>query len=294
MVHTLEFFDEPLRFLAAAGPLLSERPVESTVVASVTGRLARDDATTSAPSDRWWVVVRDRDGSVVGAGMRTSPIAPHPPYLLEMPQEAVHLLARTLYERGEAVTAVNGFLPAIEWFARATVRLAGGKVCLAEELSLFVLGELTEPRPPPGHLRVARADEVDLVLGWFDAFSADASAQAGREDPHPAPIESRESTAARIAAGEVWLWDDPIGTPVHVTAFNPTSFGVARIGPVYTPAAYRGHGYAAAAVARISRRLLDEGARVCLFADIENQVSTGVYGRLGYRPVDRTGCLIID
>jgi predicted GNAT family acetyltransferase len=81
---------------------------------------------------------------------------------------------------------------------------------------------------------------------------------------------------------------------VQVTAFNPASFGVARVGPVYTPKEHRGHGYAAAGVAAISRRLLDEGARVCLFADELNQTSTGVYVRLGFRPIAVTGGLRID
>ena len=98
---------------------------------------------------------------------------------------------------------------------------------------------------------------------------------------------------ARIVAGDVWLWETPAGTPASVTAFNPVSFGVARVGPVYTPKEHRGHGYAAAGVAAISGRLLDEGARVCLFADEQNRTSTGVYVRLGYRPIAVTGGLRI-
>src|ERR1700712_4050843 len=100
MGHTFEFFDRPSEFLAAASSLLDARPVQSTVVASVTARLTRDDGSTSAPPDRWWVVVRD-GGEVVSAAMRTAPHAPHAPYLLEMPEGAARGLARTLHERGE-------------------------------------------------------------------------------------------------------------------------------------------------------------------------------------------------
>jgi GNAT superfamily N-acetyltransferase len=293
MAFTVEFYDDPSTFLAAAGDLLAAQPVRSTVVASVTARHARTGGNRPAGAPAaWWVVVKDDTGAVVSAGMRTAPLPPYPPYFLAMPDDAARLIARTLHERGESVEVVNGYVPTIDVLAAETVSLSGGSAVETERTSLYELSDLVEPTGVPGQLRIARDDEVDLVQGWFDAFGPDASEQAGRDDPHPA-IETRESTAARIAAGDVWIWETPDGTPAGVTAFNPTSFGVARIGPVFTPAERRGHGYAAAAVARISRRLLDEGARVCLFADIENRVSVGVYERLGYRPIARTGSLSI-
>ena len=63
---------------------------------------------------------------------------------------------------------------------------------------------------------------------------------------------------------------------------------------MYTPPEQRGHGYAAAAVAAISRRLLDEGHRVCLFADVANPTSCGLYERLGYRPVVERGNRVVE
>ncbi|MET3963248.1 GNAT superfamily N-acetyltransferase [Marmoricola sp. OAE513] len=293
-MYTLEFLDDPHVFLAAAEPLLSAEPVRCTVIASVTARHLRGGASRPAGApEPWWLVVRDAGGTVVGAGMRTAPLPPYPPYFVAMPDDAARLVARTLHERGEAVEIVNGFVPTIDVLVAETLVLAGGTATETERTSLYELTDLVEPTGVPGHLRVARDDEVDLVQGWFDAFGPDASEQAGRVDPHPA-IETRESTAARIAAGDVWLWETPDGVPAGVTAFNPASFGVARVGPVFTPKEHRGHGYAAAGVAAISRRLLDEGARVCLFADAQNTTSTGVYVRLGFRPIAETGGLRLD
>lgn len=295
MTFELEFFDGPSEFLAAAAPLLAAEPVRCTVIASVSARYARGGGDTRPPGEpaRWWVVVRGATGETVGAAMRTAPLPPYPPYLLEMPDEAARLLARTLHDRGEGVEVVNGYVPTIDEFVAETVRLSGGAVAESERTALYELTDLVEPEGVPGRLRIAREDEVDLVQEWFDAFGPDASEQAGRVDPHPA-IETRETTGGRIAAGDVWLWESPDGVPVSVTAYNPASFGVARIGPVFTPKEHRGHGYAAAGVATISRRLLEEGARVCLFADEQNQTSTGVYLRLGFRPLAVTGGLRID
>lgn len=289
----LEFFDEPADFLDAADGLLASSPVASTVIASYTHRVLRSGAL--APADapaRWWVLVRDEAGTAVGAGMRSAPLPPYPPYLGAMPDEAARRLARVLHERGEGIAVVNGFVATIEEFADELAVLVGADVTATERTSLYELGDLVEPTGIAGRLRIARAEELDLVYGWFTAFGPDASEQAGRADPHP-QIETRESTEARIASGDVWLWEVD-GVPVQVTAFNPPQFGVGRIGPVFTPKEHRGHGYAAAAVAAVARRLLDEGARVCLFADEQNTTSTGVYVRLGFRPIAVTGGVRID
>lgn len=59
-----------------------------------------------------------------------------------------------------------------------------------------------------------------------------------------------------------------------------------RVGPVWTPPEHRRHGYAAAAVGAVRARLLAAGATaVVLFADTADATSTGVYTRLGFRPV---------
>lgn len=59
-----------------------------------------------------------------------------------------------------------------------------------------------------------------------------------------------------------------------------------RIGPVYTPPAERGRGYASALVASISRDRLDEGKRFCfLFTDLANPTSNRIYERIGYERV---------
>jgi predicted GNAT family acetyltransferase len=59
---------------------------------------------------------------------------------------------------------------------------------------------------------------------------------------------------------------------------------VTRIGPVWTPPERRRRGYAAAATAELAGRLRARG-EVVLFADRANPTSTGVYRRIGFRPV---------
>lgn len=59
-----------------------------------------------------------------------------------------------------------------------------------------------------------------------------------------------------------------------------------RVGPVYTPAPFRGRGYAGAATVEVGRVALASGVDdVLLFTDLSNPTSNGLYQRIGYRPV---------
>ena len=86
-------------------------PVVSTVVTTVAHRLLARQADGIAPPGRtWWLVVRNAS-AVVGAGMRTAPFAPYPPFLLPMPDQAAVALARTVHDRGEEVLACERRAP---------------------------------------------------------------------------------------------------------------------------------------------------------------------------------------
>ncbi len=151
---------------------------------------------------------------------------------------------------------------------------------------LFELGELIPPAPVPGRLRAARPGEVDLVQVWHEEFFAAVDEQAGRAaGVLPPERVDRATMIRRIDSRQIWFWVDDRDVPLHVTGCKPPSFGVARIGPVYTPKAFRGRGYASAAVASVSQRFVDDGARVCLTTDQANPTSNAIYARLGYRPV---------
>jgi len=291
----LQFCTDPGQFLAAAGDYLAADPVVSTVVTTMAHRSLSEQANGIAQPDRdWWLMVRDESGAVVGAGMRTAPFAPYPPFLLPMPDEAAVALAHVLHERGEEVPAINGALPTVELCAAELTRLGGGRVEVGQHTRLHELGELVWPAPVPGGLAVATEDDAELVTEWFGAFMGDADEQAGRPrgaSAHEVPDD--EEMLRRLQAGRLWFWVDETGQRVHLTGANPPSFGVARIGPVYTPPAQRGRGWASNAVAAVSHRMRADGTRVCLFTDQANPTSNKIYTTLGYRPVVDMANLVI-
>jgi hypothetical protein len=292
----LRFCTDPGEFLAAAGDHLTASPVISTVVTTIAHRaLSQLAEGISQPDRHWWLVVSDDSGAVVGAGMRTASFAPYPPFLLPMPGEAAVALAHALHERREEVLGINGALPAVELCAAELARLGGGRVEVGQHTRLHELGDLVRPAAVPGGPVVATEDDLALVVEWFAAFAGDADEQAGRPrgaSAHEAP--DRSELLRRLRAGRLWFWVDETGERVHLTGANPPSFGVARVGPVYTPPAQRGRGWASNAVAEVSRRIQAEGARACLFTDQANPTSNKIYAALGYRPVvDMANLLIV-
>jgi hypothetical protein len=82
----------------------------------------------------------------------------------------------------------------------------------------------------------------------------------------------------------LYLWED--GEPVSLCGVGgPTPNGI-RIGPVYTPPASRGRGYASALVAAVSQAALDAGRRFCfLFTDAANPTANHIYQQIGYEHV---------
>jgi predicted GNAT family acetyltransferase len=83
----------------------------------------------------------------------------------------------------------------------------------------------------------------------------------------------------------MWLWERD-GEPVSLAGYTGPTLTGTRVGPVFTPAEHRRHGYASALVAELSAFLLDRGHRACfLYTDLANPTSNAIYERIGYERV---------
>jgi GNAT superfamily N-acetyltransferase len=172
-------------------------------------------------------------------------------------------------------------------FTAAWERMTGRAGKPTMSLRLHVLDDV---RPLPavhGELRRATAAESDLVLAWLEALRTEAL-------PHDPPIDAERIVTVRLAETAdpfraLYLWVAPESEPESGAraicgASGPTP-GTVRINAVYTPPAYRRRGYATAAVAELSRRVLATGRRCVLFTDMTNPTSNRIYAEIGYRPV---------
>lgn len=291
--YALTFTEDPARLLAEAGPLLAAEPVLTSVLSVWTRLAAAGGVAPPAPGvPRWWLVVHGPDAEPVSVAMRTMPHPPYAPWVHAMPDAAAVTLAGALHDRGEEVTAVNGALPAARVVAEETARLTGRTARVHERLRLHVLGEQRPPRPAPGALRPVREDELDELARWWASFQREVDRAAGR-DAGPDADPDLVSLRSKVRAGVVWWWEDE-GRPVCLVGANPPAEGVARIGPVLTPEALRGRGYAGNAVHQVAALLRAGGSQVCLFTDQANPVSNRLYAGLGFEAYVDTASLRVE
>ncbi|MCX6401975.1 MAG: GNAT family N-acetyltransferase [Propionibacteriales bacterium] len=284
------FTDDASAFLARAGAHLGLEPVTGTVVSTTAQRFADAGVPTDLPY-AWFAVVTGPTGDIEGVAMRTAPFPPYPPYVLGMSEDAAQALGLAMAARGEEVGGINGLRPASDTVAAILAAEAGRDLRVSMHSRLHELGTLTPPAAPvAGNLRAVRRDEAGLALEWIRQFFRDANVQAGRapDDGHDADHFSLEDIQRKLDEGVLHFWVDDEDRPLHLTGWNPPAYGVARIGPVFTPEEHRGRGFASAAVAEVSGALLANGNRVILFTDQANPTSNAIYAALGYEPVADT------
>ncbi|MET7293369.1 GNAT family N-acetyltransferase [Streptomyces griseoloalbus] len=269
--HLTEDVDE---FLARAGDFLRSRPGRHVMALTWAERLrtrGADAFGTEAPV----FGVLERAGEVHATFHRLTPRALCPTPLT--PEQA-DALAAHLAALGHSLPCVSADHDTATAFAEAWQRHTGATPKLRDtRLRLYRLGTLTPPEPlPAGRSRVLGEQDLQEVMFWCGEF-----AKAVGED---VTIDAGTWAGTRYADKRYTLWETPDGTPVSVAGMNPLIGGQIQVDVVYTPAHLRGHGYAGAVTAEVSRAALAAGARdVVLFADRSNPTSNALYQRLGYR-----------
>ena len=220
----------------------------------------------------------EAEGEIVAATVMTPPRGP---VLARVDApEALPLLVDDLRRDYPALPSVLGPADVSGAFADLWRRATGRPYRKGLAQRIYQLDAVTPAVGVPGALRRATEADRALVVAWAVAFAKEA---LGDDDPRTA----ERMVDLRLRGGAdsgLYVWDD--GQPVSLAGYSgPTPHGI-RVGPVYTPPAQRGKGYASACVAALSRLLLDGGRAYCfLFTDMGNPTSNPIYQAIGYRPV---------
>ena len=268
------FSADPHRYAEHVLGLLTEQPDANTVALTVLETLRAGQRFSDAdPLFAWF----EAGGAVTGA------ISMTPPYgvlIGVLPAGSEDELVAGLRERAAEVPDVMGTADAARRFAASWTAGTALGTELAMRQRAYTLDALRPPDPPPaGRARPAVLTDLDVVMDWVGRFHDEAEASSAT--PQPAIYQRR------IELGLLWLWQDERGGPVSMASRNVTVAGVSRIGPVYTPPAFRQRGYGAAVTAACTRDALDRGARqVVLITDEANPTSNAIYQRIGYRALD--------
>jgi predicted GNAT family acetyltransferase len=259
--------DDPQQFLDATVELRAADPVRTNVLGSVP-LSALEGATYDAES---WFVVEDGSGTVVGGALWT---APHKLLTVPMDDEAARAIGLAARDRADQLgIAIPGVVgpPGVAEVVAAAI---GGVWTTATAERILVLHDYLAPSPVPGAWRRAVEADLDLLAAWMAQFALDAEVLV--HDP---------AAAVRRNLDRIWLWEVdgvPVSYAGHAPIVPTPSGAVGRVGPVYTPAEHRNHGYGTAVTAAVVEALLPQTSTVMLYTDDANPTSNHVYENLGF------------
>lgn len=260
------FTEDPAFLLSRGSVFLGSQPVLHNLILSILhARVAHAE-----PGRYWLASQRDE---IVGVVVQ-SPLT-FAATLTPMEPRVATAMADTIAQAGIALPGIHGeavtaAIFAGQWSERnkcAAIPFQGNR--LYEHLWA---GEVPNVE---GNLRQAGLNERSQMILWCRAFQHEIGESANDTELH---------VDRGLAAGQLWFWERS-GEAVSMAIDREPIQGVVRIAGVYTPPEKRKHGYAAACVYALSKKLRDDGHRCILYTDLGNATSNSIYRRIGYRAV---------
>lgn len=250
----------------AAEAFLSSDPANNTHQLSMAKRIMDLGA---RHGERFFVVYEDdAETALVASAIYVDTKAL---FLAVMPPDAAIALGQYLRAHEVFLSGVIGKCDVLEPFTQALARPYAKHV----DLMLYQLMQSPDFGRAKGEVRVATTDDLALLVEWHRAFEQEV-------DMITVPTPLTERVARRIDDQRLIVWVDN-GKRVSMAGANPLPAASARIGPVYTPPAFRGRGYAQAVTAAASEYVQRDCARtVFLFTDAVNPASNKAYQRIGF------------
>lgn len=261
----IAFGTDAAMVISRAGDFLGSQPVLHNVMLTILhARVARPEA------GRYWVAMRG--GKTVGVVLQ-SPLS-YPATLTPVEPPVVAAVVDAITEAGVSLPGVGGEAATAANFAGHWTERRKTGATPFQGNRIYELFEMTAAPKINGALRQAGLKDRSLVIEWTHDFFAETG-------------EGEHKTERRVddwlAAGSLWLWDD--GEAMSIALNQKPVERVVRLSLVYTPPAKRKHGYAAACVHALSKRLRDEGYRCILYTDLGNPTSNSIYRQIGYKAV---------
>lgn len=268
-------FESADRFLEAARPHLERDVPRNQLILGIAEQVSTQPDVYL--TYHGWVVVED--GSPLAAASCTSPYN----FVIgdSKGEKPIHRLVEAISGSGVPAPGVIGNRPWVDLFVAAWGDLTGVATEVEMGQGIFALDHGAELEPAEGTMREADLNDRDLMIEWFAAFWEEAA-------PGEPVVNLSERIDQRLDPERpqgIGVWEVD-GQVVSMSGYSHPVANSIRIGPVYTPPALRGRGYATTLVARQSQAHLDAGRDSCLlYTDLANPTSNAIYQRIGYRQV---------
>jgi len=258
-------------FLAQASHWLEQAEAENNLILGIA---AFFESYGGQPKiEPYFLAVQD-DGVIVGTALM-----PPPRRLLitRMPDPPVALLAEYLLAAKAQVSGVLGPRDCTRVFAENWRAHTGISSRLKMRERIYACASVIPPVLSAGYLRTATSDDESLLVEWVGEFCREA-----HTEDETAYMQSQIPTL--IKKDCLYVWEN--GEVVSMADLRrETAHGIA-VSLVYTPPRWRNKGYATSCVAQLTHRMIARGKDFCcLFTDLANPTSNGIYRRIGYREI---------
>jgi hypothetical protein len=229
----------PKSFAAIAQRWLTQREAENHIMlATLAGQQRAGPA-------RWFTL---QDGPNVLAALLVLPDLVH---ITWASLEMIPRIVDGLDAGGCAVPAVTGPGHVAFFLAHAWAERSGGQTIMERSDRVYQLARVTHTPPPTGRLASATADDLPVVLDWFDGLAR----EMGTGD-------AAESLARQLVKDhQLFLWHEP-GPVAMAALLDDTPSGVS-LRHIYVPKGLRRNGHGKAVIAALATRMLASGKRFC-------------------------------
>lgn len=189
---------------------------------------------------------------------------------------AVQAIRRFFEQNSIAYQGVIGNRFAVEAFIKdGSRKVAQSRVTLVQSLS-----KVSELHLSQGSFEPARLSDVPLLKKWTGHFLEEENLL-----PKRSAAEMEQLVKNFMKQGSLFLWMQD-EKPVSMAAIIRRTKHSAIVGFVYTPAQYRGEGFARSCVHQLSDYILRSGARHSgLLVYESNEGARKIYRQIGYRDV---------
>lgn len=259
MVPSVVLHPTPEAFLARARPMLRRDEARNSLLLGI--------AESLPPAKGGLPLATAESGGEVTAVALCTP--PRKLLISDGPPAAIDALVQAMRRHAPTLPGVTGPAAATERFARGWPEPVRCRL----RMRLHRLDEVADVPVPEGHVRIATPADASRLAPWAQGFVD----ESGSDDTRP----GEELIAPYLANGTLYLWERD--EPVSMAGWSRGTARGASVSMVYTPAEHRGHGYATALVAQLSRTILARGKRFCvLFTNLANPTANAIYARIGY------------
>ncbi|MFX1311510.1 MAG: GNAT family N-acetyltransferase [Promethearchaeota archaeon] len=273
------FYDDINKFYNLASLFLLKREIENALILSILDVLKGN---IHRYGEEMPLLLLLREESIIKLiAVRTPPHDLLISYIDKT--DCIDVLVEELLKRNEKLPGVLSFRKAADKFTQLWCDKNSLESQLLRKERIYKLDKVSKETLGNNSFHVATKPYQSIVLKWAREMVSEALVEVTEEELDQ--NNSRFKIEFENNESQIFLLfhhDKPVSMARKA---GKTPNGNA-INLVYTPPPLRRRGYATECVAKLSKRLLDEGNKYCfLFTDLSNPTSNSIYLKIGYRPI---------